>query len=78
MSSQCEADLAQAERLLGIQGLKANLVEKEISAGGERVTLQLKPIQAVHARDALVKQLYARVFDHLVHCINHALAAECE
>ena len=69
-------DLAEAERLLGISGVRANLVEKEIMAGGDRMTLQLRPIQATHARDALVKQLYARVFDHLVHCINHALSTK--
>ena len=44
-------------------------------AGAEKMKLQLKPIQAAHARDALVKQLYARIFDHLVHCINDALAS---
>ena len=37
------------------------------------MTLQLKPLQATHARDALIKQLYVRIFDHLVHDINEAL-----
>ena len=64
--------------MLSVTGVRANLIEKEISAGGDRMTLQLKPVQAMHARDALVKQLDARIFDHLVHCINHALATEKE
>ena len=72
-----EPDLAHAERLLGIAGLRSNLIEKEITAGGsETMTLQLKPLMAMHARDALVKQLYVRVFDHIVHTVNDSLKAD--
>ena len=40
VTAQCEADLSTAERLLGMTGLRAPLVEKEISAGGvDRMTL---------------------------------------
>ena len=73
VSAACEGDLGHAERVLGVGGLRVNLIEKEILAGGDRMTLQLKPVQAMHSRDALVKQLYVRVFDHLVHCINDSL-----
>ena len=75
VADECAKDLAECERLLGMTGLRLEheLVEKDIAAGAEQMTLKLKPVQAMHARDALVKQLYARVFDHLVHCINSAL-----
>ena len=65
-----EPDLAHAERLLGIAGLRSNLIEKEITAGGsETMTLQLKPLMAMHARDALVKQLYVTSLrPHRSHC----------
>ena len=47
-----------------MSGLSANLTEKEILAGGERMTLPLKSVQATHARDALIKHVYVRVFEH--------------
>ena len=59
--------------------LQHELIEKDITAGGaDQMTLKLKPIQATHARDALIKQLYARIFDHLVFCINAALSMDVQ
>jgi hypothetical protein len=46
-------------------GLRTNLITKEITAAGEKISQQLKPLQAQYARDAVVKQLYMRVFDHV-------------
>jgi len=73
ISSSSTDDLKRAEELMGIEAISPHLIEKEIQAGAEKMTLQLKPLQATHARDALIKQLYVRIFDHLVHDINEAL-----
>ena len=81
MSAECAKDLQECERLLGMTGLNLQheLIEKDITAGGaDQMTLKLKPIQATHARDALIKQLYARIFDHLVFCINAALSMDVQ
>ena len=81
VSAECAKDLQECERLLGMTGLNLQheLIEKDITAGGaDQMTLKLKPIQATHARDALIKQLYARIFDHLVFCINAALSMDVQ
>ena len=74
VTAATSADLQTAEKLLGVSNLRTNLVTKTIVTGGDTITMNLKPIDATHARDALIKQLYARVFDHMVHSINDALA----
>ena len=50
ITQEGEAALAQCEALLGMpQKLRANLIQKEMVAGGEKMTLQLKPLQAACA-----------------------------
>ena len=54
--------------------LGAALCERRIDAGGESFRMPLSPTAAAQARDAVAKAIYARVFNHLVRCINRALS----
>jgi len=68
-----QPSLALAERYLGVQQLRKNLLTKTIVTAGESIEMTLKPADAAKTRDALIKQMYARVFDHMVFAINAAL-----
>ena len=54
--------------------LGAALCERRIDAGGESFRMPLTPTAAAHARDAVAKAIFSRVFNHLVRCINKALS----
>lgn len=67
--------LQMAERLLGLTKLEVVLKERSIQSGG-RNTVYTKPYsaeEAAHARDALGKRIYERIFRHTVGKINEVL-----
>ena len=66
--------------MLGVSGLGEVLVEKVIVSprSHSKMRVELGPVAAGMARDALIKQLYARVFDYVVYCINQSLGMGSE
>jgi myosin-5 len=62
-------------RLCGLSliDVKQTLLEKVIVSRTETVKMQLNVSQAIHARDAIAKAMYLRVFDYLTQEINRFL-----
>ena len=71
-----DAEVRRAEELLGVTNLQDNLLEKVIVSprSGAEYHLTLDAAHAAAARDSLLKQLYTRIFEHVVHAINDCLA----
>jgi hypothetical protein len=58
---------------LSLMDVKQTLLEKVIVSRTETVKMQLNVSQAIHARDAIAKAMYLRVFDYLTQEINRFL-----
>uniref|UniRef100_A0A453BAQ9 Myosin motor domain-containing protein n=1 Tax=Aegilops tauschii subsp. strangulata TaxID=200361 RepID=A0A453BAQ9_AEGTS len=67
--------LANAAKLLGcsVPQLVIALSTRKIQAGKENIVQRLTLTQAIDARDALAKSIYAHLFDWIVEQINHSL-----
>jgi len=67
--------LANAAKLLGcsVPQLVIALSTRKIQAGRENIVQRLTLTQAIDARDALAKSIYAHLFDWIVEQINHSL-----
>ncbi|VAH29032.1 unnamed protein product [Triticum turgidum subsp. durum] len=67
--------LANAAKLLGcsVPQLVIALSTRKIQAGKENIVQRLTLTQALDARDALAKSIYAHLFDWIVEQINHSL-----
>ena len=55
--------------------LLSALTTRAIETVGERIVKRLEPREAAASRDALAKNLYARLFDWLVAAINRKISA---
>ena len=62
--------VTKAEGLLGVTGLTELLLKRAIKIGSETTMKEHNPTQALQARDALVKIMYARLFVFLVVKVN--------
>ncbi len=51
------------------------LSSRAIETAGERIVKRLDPSAALASRDALAKNLYARLFDWLVAAVNRKISA---
>lgn len=58
-----------------MSGLSELLVKRSIKIGAEVTRIEHNPQQASLARDALVKIMYARLFDFLVARINQTVSS---
>ena len=68
------AGLAALDAATLAGALATRKLETRTAGGGtEKYAVPLNPTQAALARDALVKSLYAKLFDHLVDRVNAAL-----
>lgn len=67
--------LATAAKLLGCSApqLMNALTTRKIQAGKDNIIQKLTLTQAIDARDALAKSIYAHLFDWVVEQINHSL-----
>uniref|UniRef100_A0ACD5UKP5 Uncharacterized protein n=1 Tax=Avena sativa TaxID=4498 RepID=A0ACD5UKP5_AVESA len=67
--------LSNAAKLLGcsVSQLVIALSTRKIQAGKENIVQRLTLTQAINARDALAKSIYAHLFDWIVEQINHSL-----
>ncbi|KQK15762.1 myosin-3 isoform X2 [Brachypodium distachyon] len=67
--------LSTAAKLLGcsVPQLVIALSTRKIQAGKENIVQRLTLTQAIDARDALAKSIYAHLFDWIVEQINHSL-----
>ncbi|XP_047071184.1 myosin-3-like [Lolium rigidum] len=67
--------LSNAAKLLGcsVPQLVIALSTRKIQAGKENIVQRLTLTQAIDARDALAKSIYAHLFDWIVEQINHSL-----
>ena len=70
---QDSAVVTRLEDLLGCGGFNELLLTRKIKVGSEMTTITHSPGQATNARDALVKIMYARLFDFLVVKINGSI-----
>nr|WEL12768.1 myosin class I D [Halisarca dujardinii] len=61
---------------LPLSVLRQALTERTVDTGKESVTKPLSAQQAAHARDALSKAIYSRIFSWLVRHINQAIEAK--
>jgi hypothetical protein len=82
MSTTCVAEedygeLKTAARLLGVAAddLEHALTVRQIHTADGIIEKHVKPFAASHARDALCKALYNRMFDQLLLCVNRSLAS---
>lgn len=50
------------------------LTKRSMTSRGELFLLELKPVQAMHARDAIAKAVYRKVFDWITHEVNLQLS----
>ena len=73
-----DPQLALCASLLGVQAdtLLYNLGHRLIRAGGADIPVPLTTEQSVGARDALAKELYARLFEWLVRITNDPVQSE--
>ncbi|XP_062189417.1 myosin-3-like [Phragmites australis] len=67
--------LATAAKLLGCPAnqLVTAMSTRKIRAGNDNIVKRLTLTQAIDARDALAKSIYAHLFDWIVEQINHSL-----
>ncbi|XP_006657835.2 myosin-1 isoform X2 [Oryza brachyantha] len=67
--------LAAAAKLLGCSTpqLMSALTTRQIQAGKDNIIQKLTLTQAIDARDALAKSIYAHLFDWIIEQINHSL-----
>ncbi|EER99532.2 hypothetical protein BDA96_02G355500 [Sorghum bicolor] len=67
--------LSTAAKLLGCTAnqLVTAMSTRKIRAGNDSITKKLTLTQAIDARDALAKSIYANLFDWIVEQINHSL-----
>ncbi|RCV13512.1 hypothetical protein SEVIR_2G363800v4 [Setaria viridis] len=67
--------LATAAKLLGCTAnqLVTAMCTRKIRAGNDSIVKKLTLTQAIDARDALAKSIYAHLFDWIVEQINHSL-----
>jgi len=80
VSGQTEGSLIIAGQFLGCDkdDLKKSLVSRVMQAtkggrGGTVIQVQLKPGEALSARDALAKAIYTKLFDYIVTRVNQSL-----
>ena len=59
----------------GLAGLREALTFRVVTARGESYSVPLTPEASISGRDALAKDLYAKLFDHLVASINKSTSA---
>lgn len=59
---------------VGEGALLSALTTRAIETVGERIVKRLEPREAAASRDALAKNLYARLFDWLVAAINRKIS----
>lgn len=66
-------------RMLGVdpETFTTNLVTRSIEVEGKRIALPLNVVQAASSRDALSKDIYARIFNWLVMVINFNTSFAC-
>ena len=65
--------VTKIEGLLGRGGMSELLLKRSIKIGSEVTRIEHEPKQAAAARDALVKIMYARLFEYLVATINRTV-----
>ena len=65
--------IRMAEKLMGVGDMTQLLIQQEMIIGGEVTYKALSVTQANQGRDALVKIMYARLFDYLVVRINQTV-----
>mmetsp|Transcript_116 Transcript_116/g.209 ORF Transcript_116/g.209 Transcript_116/m.209 type:complete len:1351 (+) Transcript_116:80-4132(+) len=73
---QCTA----AAKLLGVNDslLMDLLTKREMVAAGENYTISLSLVEAVNARNAVCKAIYASVFERIVRIVNNCLSVDVD
>lgn len=65
--------LPKAAMLLGVEGLERALESRVVRTGGEAITVGSSVAQAQAARSSVCREVYLRLFNHLVDRVNASL-----
>lgn len=75
IQSSCDEWVEGAANMLSLKSdrLRHCILNRSIVARGETMEIRLQPVEAVDARNALAKEIYGRLFSHIVYHCNSSL-----